>query len=158
MLRGYFAAYPKNFCFSPYGDRREFRHDQREEYLAEIPGEFLGSAFIFLDPDNGLEVKSSRPGNFAKYVRYEEVAKLYGRMDSDSVLSVYQHLPRVKRERLFERLNGKLVEVCGCTSPVFVTEGSLAFILIAKDVESRERVQRVMEEYRERRPKIVVQG
>lgn len=57
---------------------------------------------VFLDPDNGLEVKSTRPyhmpGN--KYVTYEEAKQYYA--EGKSVL-IYNHRDRSPEERYIER-------------------------------------------------------
>ncbi len=53
---------------------------------------------VFLDPDNGLEIKSKRKGHkdSSKYVFWDELSTLWKFGHS---LLVYQHFPRVKRER-----------------------------------------------------------
>ena len=156
LLRGFFAANPKSFQYSPWCDKEEFRHEARGEYFAGIPEEYMRSALIFLDPDNGLEVKSSRPGNFEKYVRYSEVADFCARMGDDSVLVIYQHLPRIERPKIFEQLSDKLVEACSCLPPLFVTDGAIAFISILKDSERRQWLARSAGEYRDRNPKVAI--
>ncbi len=108
LLRGYFCAHDHPFTYSPYADQIEFRHGTREQYFDGIPAELCRSAVILLDPDNGLEVPSARPGKMNKYVKYEEVRDLSIRMGDSSVLSVYQHLPREKRVPYFDRIHREL--------------------------------------------------
>lgn len=47
---------------------------------------------MFLDPDIGLEVKSTSAHDGAKHVTYGDVGPVLNRMDDSSVLVVYQHL------------------------------------------------------------------
>ena len=53
---------------------------------------------IFFDPDNGLEVKSRPYGRkySSKYLYWREVRKFFNAGHS---LLIYQHFPRIKRER-----------------------------------------------------------
>ena len=54
--------------------------------------------FVFLDPDNGIEVPSARLRRpwVSKYVYWSELKSIYAGGQS---LLVYQHFPRVVRER-----------------------------------------------------------
>lgn len=71
--------------------------------------------FIFLDPDNGLEIKSKPYGrkNSSKYLYWQEVEALW--QDGKSLL-IYQHLIRETRSVFIQRMLGELAEH---------TEGSL---------------------------------
>src|SRR5207247_1644230 len=66
-----------------------------------------GSDLVFLDPDNGLPVKSVKPGSsgWSKYVGWNEVETLSA--DGHALL-VYQHLARVNRPQF---ISGKLREL-----------------------------------------------
>ncbi len=95
-LREYIRKPHIQFDYCPYGDtlEMEFTHATRDNYFEQIPPSSLQSAVILVDPDNGLEVKTSRPGNLHKYIRYSEARVLFTRMSRDSVLVLYQHLPQ----------------------------------------------------------------
>ena len=59
--------------------------------------------FVFLDPDNGLEVKSKPYGrkNSSKYLYWQEVAKLWSKGKS---LLIYQHFPKKKRHIFIQEI------------------------------------------------------
>ena len=65
--------------------------------------------FVFLDPDNGLEVKSRprRRRNSSKYLHWEEVDALWS---SGKSLLIYQHFIREKRQAFIQRLLARLQE------------------------------------------------
>ncbi len=71
-----------------------FTHRKRQEYFSNIPKDILESALVFVDPDNGLEVKKSSH----KHILYSEVKSLLDRMSEDSLLMLYQHYPREDHE------------------------------------------------------------
>jgi len=158
LLRGYFCAHDYPFHYSPYADQVEFQHEEREEYFEQIPEELCRSAVILVDPDNGLVVPSARRGNLHKFVKYEEVRNLLTRMDDSSVLSVYQHLPRIKRGLYFNQVHRELESVCGSASPVSITDNRVAFILLAKTKERAGRVRDLLQRYARRRPKLEIYG
>jgi hypothetical protein len=68
----------------------------RAEWFARAREFARGADLVFVDPDNGLPVKSKRPGarGWSKFVAMEEVKALY--QDDHSVL-IYQHMARVAR-------------------------------------------------------------
>ena len=63
--------------------------------------------FIFLDPDNGLEVKSKVYGRkeSSKYIFWDEISCLWRNGNS---LLIYQHFPRVNRNNYISNILGKL--------------------------------------------------
>src|SRR5665811_1656612 len=82
--------------------------DRRKQYFDSIHSSILNQSVILIDPDNGLEVKSMRSGTGHKYLKYKELGTIYTRMDSNSIVIVYQHLPRVKREYFFAQVGEKI--------------------------------------------------
>ena len=77
-LRAYFSN--QSFAYTPHLDSDHFTHDNREEYFLSIPDSALRRALVFFDPDNGLEVKSTKRGNGRKYLLYSELKALFGHM------------------------------------------------------------------------------
>lgn len=81
-----------------------------------------GSDLVFLDPDNGLLVKSvgKRSVKSPKYTFYEEVADYIARGQS---VVVYNHRSRKKPAIYFDEIYGKLLaavpDACGTTAITF---------------------------------------
>lgn len=138
-LRTLFAGFPKPY--TPYRDDAYFRHETRDEYFEAIPDSALRGTLVFLDPDNGLEVASMRPGNGHKYVLWDEIRGLLYRMDRTCVLVVYQHLPREKREAYFSRMGDRFNDVLGVRDVACVSDNEIAVFVVAKD-ELRVRLTR----------------
>ena len=134
QLRSSFENQKLSFEYCPYGDSRdlEFTHSNQDQYFEEIPDSTLQSAVILVDPDNGLEVKSSRPGDFHKFIKYSEMKQLYQRMDSDSVLVLYQHFRHSDHKTFIYHLHFRLQEELGCPLPVTVADSQIALILVCK--------------------------
>lgn len=66
--------------------------DERARYMAECRERFAAADVVFFDPDNGIEVPSTRVGlkSALRYVFLDEIAAFYA--NGKSVL-VYQHFP-----------------------------------------------------------------
>ena len=76
-------------------------------YFAECEGRFAGCDLVFFDPDNGLEIKSTRRGqrNSCKFLYWDEVCATF--TTGASVL-VYQHFIREAREGYTARMGAEL--------------------------------------------------
>jgi hypothetical protein len=81
----------------------------RVAYFEEARQALASCDVIFVDPDNGIEVSSSRTGTVgsSKYVYWPELKTLF---DSGQSLLVYQHFPRVARDRFVPSLMRRLAE------------------------------------------------
>jgi hypothetical protein len=82
---------------------------RREAWFSLLSEKAKDCDFIFLDPDNGLEVKSKRYGrkNSSKYLYWREVEALW---NSGKSLLIYQHFTREKRTAFKQRLLKKIKE------------------------------------------------
>jgi hypothetical protein len=81
--------------------------EHRENWLSELINGAKNSDLIFLDPDNGLEIKSKKYGtkNSSKFLYWHEVEELWKKGKS---LLIYQHFIREKRELFIERMLNSL--------------------------------------------------
>lgn len=95
---------------------------RRDDYFRAALHALRGRDVVFLDPDNGIEVQSTRRGQrgSSRYVYWPELRETYAKGHS---LLVYQHFPRVERARfipfLAERLGDELqaARVTGLATP-----------------------------------------
>ncbi len=74
--------------------------DRAWKVLTECP-------VIFFDPDNGIEVPSTRLGNkgSSKFLYWDEITQAYGRGHS---LVIYQHFIRERRDGFIARMGAQL--------------------------------------------------
>ena len=99
----------------------------RREWFESLADRAKGSDFIFLDPDNGLEVKSRPYGlkNSSKFLYWREVEALW---EAGKSQLIYQHFIREKRvdfvQRMLEALKeatpGSFVEAFSTSNVVFL--------------------------------------
>ena len=99
----------------------------RRNWFKELLVTSEDAEFIFLDPDNGLEVKSRPYGrkNSSKFLYWREVDALWSAGKS---LLIYQHFIREKREKYIQRMlaalevatPGSLVEAFSTPHVVFL--------------------------------------
>lgn len=103
------------------------RAAERSEWFSSLVESARGHDFVFLDPDNGLEVKSKPYGrqNSSKFLYWREVEALWAHGKS---LLIYQHYIRESRveftHRMLESLRvatpGSLVEAFSTPHVVFL--------------------------------------
>lgn len=105
---------------------------QRHRYFADLHKSLLGADLVFLDPDNGLEVKSTALGrrNSGKYLYWHELDHLY--RDGRSVL-VYQHYTRSDRAEFVRRIALAMLERYSCGVIYVVRTRHTAFFLISQE-------------------------
>ena len=120
------------FELSIHGEATYFTHEDRELYFSSIGKELLTRSIILVDPDMGLEVKSMK-GQKDKYVKYEEIRGLFRRMDDQSILVVFQFIPRVERSEFFSRICRRIGREAAADSPVqFVSDNQVVFFILTK--------------------------
>ena len=129
-----------------YGNDGYFSNQKRQSYFAGIGNRLLSRALILIDPDNGLEVKSSGE----KHILYSELKGLYERMDEDSILMVYQYFPRVSHQQY---LNGRMQDlkerVCG-DYPMCIYDSEVAFFFLTKNEPLEHSLSHLISDYAER--------
>jgi hypothetical protein len=146
-ISDYFSNAGYGFDYCPYGAETPLLHRNRSAYFKQIPPESLRDAVVFLDPDNGLEVKSATEKTFCKYVKFEEVKSIFDKMTPDSCLVIYQHLPRIDRNYFLYGLYRDLKDCLKCPLPISITDNQVAFLMLTKEKERREEVNRLLHEY-----------
>lgn len=75
----------------------------RDKWFSDLKKYSTNSDLVFLDPDNGLEIKSKKYGTkkSSKFLYWHEVASLW---KSGKSLLIYQHFIREKRDLFIERM------------------------------------------------------
>jgi hypothetical protein len=130
-----------------------FRDECRVAYWQEFrPLVEVDKALVFIDPDTGLQTGTSsyrkRMGP-EKYILDRELKDIYGRLQRESIVMVYQHLPRNKRSH-GDATRKKLAQaqfVCQSSFACAYREDDLAFVLIAKCEHIFERMRDLLIRY-----------
>jgi len=94
---------------------------------------------ILVDPDIGLEVKSMR-NKKEKYITYVEVELLFSQMDRNSLLGIFQFIPRVERRKYFTHIDRKLKRALNCFSVLYVSDSQVVFFILTKDLEVQNHI------------------
>jgi hypothetical protein len=103
--------------------------ESRTEYFQNMYTTAGSSDLIFFDPDNGLEVKSTQKGKrgSSKYIYWDELSQSF---ELGYSLLVYQHFPRVSREKYLCNLKTELARRMGIHDPVFFQTSFVLFFLL----------------------------
>lgn len=131
--------------FAIYASNEYFHHRERAKYFAEIEPGLLRNSLVLIDPDVGIEIGSMK-GREEGYVTFSEVESLFSRMDGNSVLVVFQFIPRVERKSYFSGICRKLKETV--SAPVlFISDNHIAFFILTKGTVMQRRVVNAINGY-----------
>lgn len=119
-----------------------FSHEHRVNYFRKVFENFPENSLIFLDPDTGLEVKNPTQ----RHLLFDEVKKIYSRMDNRSLLMIYQHLPRVTRAGYIEKRCRELAAVTR-SRPETITDNEIVFFILTKNPLQKTRLCAVLGDY-----------
>ncbi|MGH2809831.1 MAG: hypothetical protein ACRDIA_02995 [Actinomycetota bacterium] len=138
-VKEYFES--RSIRFNSYGLEKALSNVsvERARYFEDIPPDWLKSAVIVFDPDNGLQPAKARPDE--KHLRYEELEIVLKRSSNDSVVSFIQFparqidfYPSVAR-RLHQRLPFANVR--------WLKENGVAFFMVANDSERLTQIAKI---------------
>ena len=101
----------------------------------------MENALVFFDPDNGFETKTMHGEN---WVLHSEIEEFLSRLPKSSALVVYQHRPRRTWADLFADLT-KIV--CYAHTVATAYDGNLAFVAMAGNKRTGERISEALEAY-----------
>lgn len=122
-----------------------FSHEHRANYFEKVFERFPENSLIFLDPDTGLEVKNPT----RRHLLFDEVTKIFGRMDHESILMIYQHIPRVTRDGYIrKRCQG--LGAATHSIPEMITDNEIVFFILSKNPQHRIRLCAALGEYGDR--------
>lgn len=104
----------------------------REEFFTNLISQSVNCDLIFLDPDNGLEVKSVQYGKRGsqKYVYEAEIKKLF---DAGHSLLLYQHFGRRNRDTFIEEIASRLIEMTRASEIISLRTVYTVFFLIPQE-------------------------
>jgi len=104
---------------------------QRDAYFVAAWTALRTCELLFVDPDNGIEVQSTRRGarGSAKYLYWQELRQAYA--NGRSVL-VYQQFPHVQREPFVPFLAGRIAEELQGAQVIGFETSQVAFFLLAQ--------------------------
>ena len=124
-----------------------FSHQRRNDYFENIDSALLRESLVFIDPDNGLEVKNSNQ----RHVLYSELKDIFDR--SNCIVMVIQFFPREKHSVYIEKRLSELRHITkDCT---YIADSRIIFFFLCKSIELKKLLEeKVFKEYKERYPKI----
>ncbi len=127
-----------------------FRDSFREDYFNALPLESAKRTIVMLDPDTGLETETYVRDKDA-YLRYDEVKSIYDRLDNNSVLLLFQFIPRVKRLPYIRSLCNRLTHETGTKLPVnYVSDNSVVFFALSKNIRNEKVLRKSLVDYGKR--------
>jgi hypothetical protein len=129
-----------------------FIHKNRRDYFSKVKveKEFFSNSLVFVDPDIGLEIQQSREKHFLYY----EAKDIYDYMDENSILMIYQHIPRENHKGYFCRRANELKKNVTEDWPICISDSEIIFFLLTKSCEVKDQLQRIINKYNGDYPKL----
>ena len=104
---------------------------RRRDWGGRLLEAAVGAELVFLDPDNGFEVRSRPVGRkgSGKYALWDEVTRLY---EAGSSVLIYQHFCREERQAFVARLGEELGRQTGSSDVFAFGTPHVVFLLAAQ--------------------------
>ncbi len=148
-MQRYFQG--KRFSYYPHRDSAQspYTYESREDYFVSVPADKLQQALIFFDPDIGLNAGSMsymRRSGISKYLFDESLSAVARRVSDDSVIVVYQHLPR-DRNRFWDDVEercGRFRDLVGAKGAAFLTDRDIVFLATSREPTVRLKMSNIV--------------
>jgi hypothetical protein len=101
---------------------------ERRQYFREFQAVARGCDLVFFDPDNGLQVRSTRYGRkrSSRYLYWHELRDSY---QTGQSFLVYQHFPRVQRKPFIDSLSQRVLAETGAPEILSYQTAHVVFLL-----------------------------
>ena len=111
--------------------------EERSTWFQTLLADVADRDLIFLDPDNGIEVKSVPYGrkHSEKYIYWQEIRSL---VEHEHSLLIYQHFPRVKRSLYIDRIKDTIKVETGYSDVFAFRTSRVVFFLAIHSNHSRQ--------------------
>jgi len=128
-----------------------FTKRNRSDYFHKVDDALLSDALIFLDPDNGMEIKN----NTERHILYAEMKSLYLSMNENSLLMAIQFKHRITKdywkEYELERRSRALLSIIG-NLPIYIADYEIAFFVLSKGL--KKEASKAIIEYNKKYPQL----
>ncbi len=110
---------------------------------------------VFLDPDNGLSVKSTVYGRkkSSKFVYDHELKSVWGSGHSKSLV-LYQHFPMIERNLFMSDCSKRISDLLGCSSIIRLKTAHVVFFVIPCKADEKN-ISSLCEQFSEKLGKFV---
>ena len=139
------ARMNENYTVRFHAAKTIFNYSARNDYFDSFEGS-QQDELIFVDPNTGFE-----PGTATcDHVKYADINKLFSKISEDSIISVFQYLPRKKIADVYKNIRKQIS--CNCYVNGLYWSGKLMFVVIGKNKKRIEQVRTINECYKSQRP------
>ena len=147
-IQGYFESGDINVTIFP---DFEFSHKNRARYFKKMSAHMPKRSLIFLDPDTGIQADGKAE---KQHLKFSELQEIYNQVDDSSVLMVYQHFYRDRKNPTdFPAHMAALVEKQTKEKPLVISDNSIMFLFLTKDEKLKKNLGTVLNDYKKQYPK-----
>lgn len=133
--------------------KKFFSKKDRESYFNSIEPDLLHNSLVFLDPDNGLEIKKSTE----RHVLYSEIEELFKKANqSKIVIMVIQFFPREKHGVYIQRRLSKFSSLN--YRYAWIADSNTVFFLLTKHDKYLADIKNILKTYQMKYKKTIKMG
>lgn len=114
-----------------FSDEVPDRARHRDAWFAALMQKAKNRDLVFLDPDNGIEIKSKPYGrkNSSKFVYWDEIKSIW---DSGKSMLIYQHFIREERDKFIRRIIEELHKTASASLVEVFSTSHVVFLLVLR--------------------------
>lgn len=136
----------ENVKIDIYQEDGYFKHTERLEYFNQIDQGLLNNSLILVDPDNGMEVKSSDE----KHILFDELKMLYNNMNEISVMMIFQYFPQEEHKGyIIKRIKDITERIITSCEPHLISDNDIIYYLVSKTPIIEESIINIIRKYKE---------
>jgi hypothetical protein len=142
----------RHYAYCCHRDDVPYSYESRQEYFTSVPTHWLQNAAVFIDPDTGIETGSisyMQGKGVNRYLFWDDIIQLFQRMNSESVLVLYQHLQR-NADLVVQNMRDKSIALCGhvdVPSVSVLDDGDVAYLITSKSPSTMAHIAQSLPAY-----------
>ena len=143
-IKDYFSKQGIRAEIHGYADKKDyFEHSSRSVYFDSVTKRPIQETLLFIDPDNGLEIRRNRE----RHLLHSEVRQIYKKLGNNSAIMIIQFFPREDHSQYIKRRLSELKEIT--SNLALIHDSKIIFFFLTKSIAIKARLDKILDDYQE---------
>ena len=144
-IKDYFSKQGIRAEIHGYADKKDyFEHGSRSVYFDSVTKKSIQETLLFIDPDNGLEIRRSKE----RHLLHSEVRQIYEKLDDNSAIMIIQFFPREDHSQYIKRRLSELKKDIA-SNLALIHDSKIIFFFLTKNIAIKARLDKILDDYQE---------